>query len=348
MSKITKKYQLFFCSMILLLFLFQGCRHNSNEVRIVDFPLFVSNEFAEADSIKIDNLYIDVWNWAVKNEQIVILSKENRDNFLYVFSLPKFGPVYKCGNYGGGPDEFTAVNWINMLNNRQVGLYDIPRKKMYTYDLMSDTLVLNKTFEFRIWERNVAPPYTSIQQINDSLFVMKADMKEFTELELVNINTGEILQIFRPMLERESKIRTSAPYIFNVSANNNNIVLAYNFINRLELFKLDDGVSQIKPFLVIGSAKDQSDKKIEDYVVYYTDVYCNNKYIYALSQQGGMRESIKNSIIEIYTLDGVPVKKITLDKHLHYFTIDYKRGVIYGYDSYVDFNYVYVYKIDIL
>jgi hypothetical protein len=44
----------------------------------------------------------------------------------------------------------------------------------------------DKTFNFEKWEGDLCRPYTFIRQINDSLFLLKADMREYTEIELVN------------------------------------------------------------------------------------------------------------------------------------------------------------------
>ena len=344
MLLVVKSGHLIFLVSLFLTLGFQSCS-NSSGVKSIETPLFIYHSFERADSIKVRDLFIDVWNWSVKDDKMIILSKQNRDYFLYVLSLPEFELIYKYGTYGRGPNEFVAVNWLNALSDGQIGLYDIPQKKMYMYDLMTDTLILSKTFEFREWIENQAPPYTFIQQIEESLFVLKADMKEHTEVEMVNIETGEVLQVFRPLLKRNRKTTTFAPYLFNISASNDVIVFAYNFVNRLELYNIRD--KKVTPFLIIGSNKDQADKKIEDYVDYYTDVHCDNKYIYALSQCGfsSQNGNVKNSVIEIYTLDGVPFKEITIDRHIEFFTIDHKRNVIFGYDPNVDFDYVYVYNL---
>ena len=342
------RYITFFLFFILFIF-FQGCSKVSNKVSnivTVEKPSFDLHSFEKSDSIKISDLLIAPVNWAVKNDKIVMLSRKNRDYFLYVFSIPDFKLLYKYGNYGHGPNEFVFVNWLNMVNDNQIGLYDIPNKRMYTYDLNQDTLFINKLFEFRNFESGLAPPYTFIHQIEGTMFIFKADFKQYTEIELININNGEIIQNFRSLLKREKNITTYIPYVFNISTNKNIIVFAYNFINRIELYRLNEE-KLIEPFLIIGNQKDQADKSFNDYNVYYTDVHCNNSYIYALSQQGEKNEKIKNSSIEIYNLDGEPIKKITLDRHIQYFTLDDKNGVIYGNDSYVDFDYVYVYKIDI-
>ena len=335
----------FYCSIIILLILFQGCRNTSEiaTIETIEKPSFDLQVFEKADSIKIpDYVTIQPIWWAVKNDQVVMVSPKNKDNFLYVFSLPEFNFLYKYGTYGQGPNEFVLVSWLNMLNDNQIGMYNDPNRIMYIYDLKPDTLLLNKYLKYKETEA----PYNSIQQIEGSMFIFLAYYKYHTEIELVDINTGEILQTFKPILKRKTKKSLYAPYLLKVTANNDIIVLAYLFINRIELYRLNEK-NFVDPFLIIGTEKNQEGKEFEDFEIYYTDIQCDDKYIYALSQQGGKRETVKNSTIEVYTLNGEPIKKITLDRHIECITIDDKNGVIYGNDSYVDFDYVYVYKLDI-
>ena len=335
-------------SLICSLLLVQACSHrsNSNAILTVQKPTFENFSFEKADSTIISDLYIAVWDWTIQNNQLILLSGQNRDHFLYVLSLPECKLLYKWGEYGRGPNEFISVNWLNTNSENQIGLYDIPQQKMFTYRLMPDTLLLEKTFGFSAWEEGLSRPYTSIQQINNSLYILKADMREYTEIELVNIDTKELMQTFTPVLTRKPNTLYSS-YYFYITALNNCIVFAYHYIDRIELFRYDDKY-HVEPFLMIGSDEDQTYKEqFDDYNEYYTDVHCNNKYIYALSQQGEKRDNVRNSIIEMYTINGEPVKKFILDKHIHKFSIDDQTGIVYGYDSYKDFDYVYTYKIDI-
>jgi hypothetical protein len=168
-------------------------------------------------------------------------------------------------------------------------------------------------------------------------------MREFTEIELVNINNGEILQTFRNLIVRKPQT-VFTTYYFEMASSDDHLVLAYNYMNRIELFQWIDSIKKIEPLLVIGSDQDQSNSNFDDYVEYYTSVICDNKYIYALCQQGQHIENIKNSIIEIYTLSGEPVKEIRLDKHISNFVLDSHTNNIYGIDSYQDCDFIYVYN----
>jgi aspartate 1-decarboxylase len=334
--------------LIFITILIQGCYHQreKNKVKTVKKPIFTEQVSLMADSVGINNLEIDVWNWKVNKDRIIVLSAVNRDNFLYIFTIPDFNLSGKYGTYGQGPYDFIAVDWLNMINENQIGLYDIPKLKMYTYHLTDDTLQLDKTFDFKKWDGNICKPYTFIQQFNDSLFLLKADMREFTEIELVNINNGEILQTFRNMMIRKPKTVFST-YYFEMASENDNIVLAYNYIDRIEIFQFNDSIKKIEPLIVIGSDRDQSRLDFDDYAEYYTFVICDNDYIYALNQQGQNIKNIKNSIIEIYTLSGEPVKKIILDRHITKLALDSHTNNIYGVDSYQDCDYIYVYNVSI-
>jgi hypothetical protein len=322
---------------IALVLFFQGCNDKEKKIEF-DIQIHI-----QSDSMKI-NIPIQVWDWKVMNDKISILSGNNRDYFLYIFSISDMNLLYKYGKFGQGPGEFIAVNWLNATNQEQIGLYDIPNLRMYLYQLSSDTLNIVKTYHFNTWDGKLSRPYSFIQQINDSIFLLKADLREKTEIEVANINTGEILYTFSNLLQRKPNT-IYTPYYFGMAGNNRNFVLSYKYINRLELFKYKEADCTVEPVVTIGSNRDQSDNRdVSDYILHYTDVQCDEEYIYAL-YQGNKRDRIKNSIIEIYNWQGEPVKQIILDRFIELMTIDIAHGKIYGHDGNQDFDYIYIYDI---
>ncbi|MDR1340143.1 MAG: TolB-like 6-bladed beta-propeller domain-containing protein [Prevotellaceae bacterium] len=330
-------------SMLFAVILFDGC-NNKTEIGIkqIPKPAFEKKISLFPDSVAVD-VAVGIYGWKLANDQIIILSVQDRDHFLYAFSVPDFKLLYKYGQYGQGPDEFIAVNWLNTTKENQLGLYDIPRWNMYLYNLESDTLYRYETFKFSQWEGSLCKPYTFIQQLNDFVFLLKADMKEYTEIEVVDINSGTVLQTFRNLITREpNTIYTT--YYFGMAASEKNLVLAYKYMNRLELFEYDTAMT---PRLIIGSDRDQHDRKQwEDYVTYYTQVLCDDKYIYGLYQGGRKENEIRNSYIEIYTFDGAPVLQIELDRYIYSIQPDRKRNCIYGYSPDNSFDFAYIYPFD--
>jgi hypothetical protein len=168
-------------------------------------------------------------------------------------------------------------------------------------------------------------------------------MKKETEIELVNINNKHILQTFSNLIKRKPETIYTT-YYFHMAASKKNVVLAYNYIDRLELFQYNESQQRVIPILIIGSNKDQSENKnFDDYISYYTDVDCDSQYIYALFQ-GKKKDQMTNSTIEVYTMEGKPVTKIILDRYIESFALDLHRNKIYGYNPYQSFDYVYIYQ----
>jgi hypothetical protein len=311
--------------------------------RTIKKPLFNNTMTLFADSIQIP-CPITVSHWKVSDDKMVILSPQNRDNFLYIFSLPDFKLMYKYGVYGPGPDEFIAANWVNMSRENQLGLYDIPKLKMYTYDMTADTLAINKTFNFSKWRHNVCRPYAGIRQLNDSIFLLRADMGNEVEIETVNINTGQVLHVFSNLLEYKST-ESTATYSFDMLTVGNRLVLDYLCVDRLEFFSINN--DEITPSFVIGSDKDQPDvEDFNDYAIYYTDIRSDDHYIYVLYQEGEKLSDLRRSSIEVYQEDGSPVAKLLLDRYIISFALDTERNFIYGYSPDNSFDYVYKYTFD--
>jgi hypothetical protein len=263
---------------------------------------------------------------------------------MYIFSLPDFKFMYTYGVYGPGPDEFIAANWVNMSYENQLGLYDIPKLKMYTYDITADTLMINKTFNFSELRNNLCRPYAGIRQLNDSIFFLRADMGDKVEIETVNITPGQVLQVFSNLLEYQ-RTESTATNSFDMLAFGNQLVLYYLCVDRLEFFSINN--DEITPSFVIGSDKIQDNvKDFNDYAIYYTDIKCDDHYIYVLYQEGEKLSNIRSSNIEIYQEDGSPVAKLVLDRYIISFALDTKRNFIYGYNPDNSFDYVYKYTFD--
>jgi hypothetical protein len=322
----------------------ESCTDNT-PYRTIKKPLFSNTVMLLADSIQIP-CAITVSHWKISDGQIIILSPQNRDNFLYTFSLPDFKFMYKYGVYGAGPgtDEFIGVNWVNMSHENQLGLYDIPKLKMYTYDIAADTLVVNKMFNFRKWRNNLCRPYAGIRQLNDSIFFLRADLGEEVEIEMVNINTEQVLRVFSNLLKYQPT-ESTATYSFDMLTVGSWLILCYLCVDRLEFFSVNN--DEVTPSLVVGSDKDQHDvTDINDYAIYYTDVKCDDHFVYALYQEGKNLSNIRSSSVEIYKEDGSPVAKLVLDRYITSFTLDTKRNFIYGYGPENSFDYVYKYTFD--
>jgi hypothetical protein len=326
--------------------LFAGCNSKMETgIKQIPKPVFEKHVSLSPDSAAID-VAVGIAGWKLADDQIIILSGQDREHFLYTFSVPDFKLLYKYGKYGQGPDEFIAANWLNMTKENQLGLYDIPRSSMYLYNLKPDTLYRYRTFMFRPWDGSLCKPYSFIQQLNDSVFLLKADMREidYTEIEVVDISSDTVLQTFRSQITHKPKTIFTT-YYFEMAASEKNLVLAYNYINRLEVFEYD---TEMNPVLLIGSDRDQHDlKRGEDFITYYTQVLCDDKYIYGL-YQGRKEDEIENSYIEIYTFDGAPVLQIELDRYIHSIQPDKKRNCIYGYSPNNSFDYAYIYPFNYL
>jgi hypothetical protein len=339
MKKCTR---LFLLMAFYALFISESCTDNA-PYRTIKKPLFNNTITLFADSIQI-SCPITVSHWKVSDDKMLILSPQNRDNFLYAFSLPDFKLIYKYGVYGPGPDDFIAANWVNMSHENQLGLYDIPKMKMYTYDITTDTLVINKMFNFSKWRNNVCRPYAGIRQLNDSTFFLRADLGKEVEIEMVNINTGQVLRVFSNLLEHQLT-ESTATYSFDMLTVGNWLILYYLCVDRLEFFSINN--DEITPSLVVGSDEDQHNvTSIYDYAIYYTDVKCDDHYVYALYQEGEKLSNIRSSSIEIYQEDGSPVAKLVLDRYIISFALDTKRNFIYGYSPDNSFDYVYKYTFN--
>lgn len=309
----------------------------------VTFPQVIS---LDADSIHIHQT-LDLWEWKMNNNQLLIFSPLNLNGILYSFSLPTLEFQYKYGRIGRGPDEFIAANWTNTLHKNHVSLYDIPQRKLHIYTTSADTMYQIQEYEIGKWTGEICKPYTNIQEINDSIYLFKADMKKNSILEVMDIKNNRLLFTTSPFLKHDPKLN---PFLFSyvISYNHNTLILAYKYMNRIEFYHVSPDYT-LTPKLVIGNDQDQhkifyeSQQNFNKLIPYYHTICCTDKYIFVLNQSM-TKQAPFHSVIDQYTYTGEPVMRFILDQYINNITIDELNHKIYAYNSLKESNYIYFYS----
>jgi hypothetical protein len=266
-------------------------------------------------------------------------------HFLSVYSYPDFRLLYRYGTRGQGPDDFITVNWANTYNENELILYDIMKKKLHLFEI-SDNLV-KKTNTFNLLEmkdEKLSKPCTMIHQINDSIFLMKVDMPESITLEITDLKNSRQISSYvgLPQVKNIERGLLSFLYDFKLEYRNNTIICAFKNIDRIEILQMDNEYSIIHQ-LTVGEKKlptkyllDSEGKRS----LFYTDVKCSSKYIFAVFQ--GKKNK---STIEIYDLKGNGISKLFLDHHVETILISPDSNYIYAYHQLVDYDIILKYEI---
>ena len=173
---------------------------------------------------------------------------------------------------------------------------------------------------------------------------MKVDDPETTTLEIVNLKTPELLSSY-PIVFKNRNARTGyPPFNFNISYSDGFLVLGYKYMNRIEFYRITDDY-KIVPSLIVGNDKDQVNSQAE-WQPYYTSIQNDDKYVYLANQFS--REDQLLSAIDVYTLTGIPVKRVILNKHIDNMLMDSQSKKLYAHAQLENEDRIYVYEFGFL
>lgn len=329
---------------IALMLVIQACtisnKQKTADIPTIEHPVFEEIKLTTIDSFQLGDQTVNLWHWKLIGDK-VISQVSGKDSILFIYSLPHFNILSKYGTYGNGPGEFLAANWGQTNKEEAIILYDINKKSLYNFISSGNNVKLKDTIAL-YGEIDGYPgmtkPYTMIQQLDDEVFLMKTDDPESTSLDIINLKTPEILSSYPIVFENRNNRTGYPPFDFTVSYNNDIVVIGYKFINRIEFYEISDKY-ELKPTLIIGNDQDQTDISPHKWQSFYTRMENDGKYVYLTNQ------SIHDQFtsVDIYTLDGIPVKRVVLDKYINNILLDQKNHKLYAHSQLEDIDQVYVY-----
>lgn len=272
--------------------------------------------------------------WCLNNGNLYVLNSRISP-FLAIYNLSDSSYI-QYGNIGNGPKEFIVPSLCEMKEPSKVGIYSNSMNKLEVYKLNVDSLSLDKTFHFPLWnkQRGIPKAYTRLVQYNDSLFIGTSFMPREISVELLNLKAEKVVDCVDFSLKPKEE-EYSEPYECKIAVGTDYMVAAYHYINRLEIYQLSDQKFQIKT--IIGDANAQYDlyrqNKDSEIIFHYSDVVCGKNQIYALYQ--GVKEgelSHVNSKIEVYSYDGTHLRTLDLGRSIAKILVDESSKSIYAFD----------------
>ena len=335
---------------LVLLIALSGCKTKSKNiaVKILEEPTFNELSLASSDSIKLGSKLLELWYWKRVGDKVVA-QQPNQNHVLYIYALPDFNPVNSYGTIGRGPGEFIVVNWGQTPDSNGVLIYDIMKKELYDLELAGDSLKIKNihalpTFESENGNKILAKPFTMIQKLTDDIFLMKVDDMEKTTLEVMNLRKSNTLFTLPFSFENRDKLGYS-PFDFNISATKKQVILGYWNMNRIEFYSISKDY-QLIPRIIIGNKEDQAHIPEENWKDYYVSMDTDESYVYLLNNSTVNVPAGKGTYVDIYTLDGVPVKRIILNEYITHIILDTSKHKFYGYSQFETESVVYVYDLD--
>ena len=147
-------------------------------------------------------------------------------------------------------------------------------------------------------------------------------------MELLDIQNEQIIDVVDFQLQ-PTEGGYSAPFECKAALGANRMVVAYRYINRIELYDLSPKGFRLTHVLGSGATQEElyAQERDNEMYFYYSDVVCGQRCVYALWQ-------------------GVPTCILSSDRYLTDIVVDEKNGVIYGHDP-LNEDCLYVYRIPV-
>ena len=323
--------------------LFVSCRHGEAEkLKRKDFS-------GKVFPVALDSLPVSVTIDPVYGKSgadyLALGSPRNMDGVLSVFSLPEMRHLYSGIRKGRADDEFSAVNWASTPYDDVVSLYDIPKARLRSYRIASDTLYFEREYPLteRVDGADRTMPYVSIVQLDRALFLTRAASFDFDRLSLRDLESGTIEGQVPDLFVRDANRDQYLDYDYVFDYRGDVLVRAYYYLDRIELFS-KDADHRFVPLVTISSAPhDERNLNQDDRMVCYQAVVCGDRHFYLLFS--GEREGAETqSHLEIFDYRGDSVATIPLGRTLSLISVDERARALYGVDPYNP-DYIYRYTL---
>lgn len=270
-----------------------ACQHNI-ERHIDTVPK--SEEFAEVVSARLDSVEIPILasvGGISLYDSVLNLTANNAPYAIYLLDASTMQCIDSLFAIGEGPGEYTHTQFTR-IGDRRFFITD------------------NNRMRWHLASRD------TIYESGDLTREVVNDLKEvdFPVMGYVDLKPDGIWLRLRDFRSGENVDSLSVPnyttrgesvndgFVWDIDSSTGDFVLAFIDHNRLITGKMSsESIDEVKAFE--GTSAEGK--------MYYTDVRIANGKIYALSQKDVDIESISgNSAVEIYNLDGNPVKRIDL------------------------------------
>jgi hypothetical protein len=311
-------------------------RDTKQIVKTIEKPKFKEITLSCVDSIILP-IVENVKHWKYSNNRLYACAPVSHNNFLQVYSYPDFSLLYQYGSKGQGPGEFISVNWGKTYVEDEFILYDIMKRQMHVF-IFGET-EQTKVNSFNLYDGDgfvgFSKPFTMINKINDTVFLMKVNLRDQIALETADLKNHKVLHS-SPGSFIYTKPGHVGYYEYEVEYRNNTVVCAFHRINRIEISTIDKDYN-INKKIIIGEDKVDTDQSFN--TTYYTDLKCEGNHIYAAFQNDN------NTAIEVYDLKGNAVHKLLLDRDIGIFFVSPDSKFIYGYYQTMESDIILKYRI---
>ena len=327
---------------------------NRTEKAVKHFP---SVQDVKSVDIPVNEIIKFLWIYKLQDYVILQDGSANVDMFFYVYKYPGFQFLYSFAKKGQGPDEYLLPTVVTSTPGNYFSFRDHGKNILTTFQL-SDTICK------MIYSGSMSPEnglfFNGIDQVDDSLFLIKRENAKWTRRELINLYTKEIIDSIPNTFDLEKKLGKDYYTTFEttyITSNNKRFAYAYILMNLIEFGVIHNnkiiitnrvGIKRAPDFHLYGSSDGRNNFNLN--ILHYHGLTCGDKYVYALYlnvPSGEIRKNEHSTQIEVYTWDGTPVALLKLNKNISHFVVDEERQMIIGFNYDISQDYLHTFKFHI-
>lgn len=334
-----------------------GCSSKQNEQRQnkkdIEFPNVIS---LESDSAAIEPI-LKPGNIYLAGPYIVLSDMaSNKSQHFAVFNTDlKF--LYTFGDVGLGSEEILMPTVVKNMPSGKFLLRDQSTDDFILYELSDSCAYLVNRFKIGsddsicLWE---------INYVSDNNFLAKKTTPRQNIRKLINFKTGVPVDSLPPTFDLANTMGKNYYSEFDdfwFCVENDKFACSYYFIDRIEFGKIDkNGLSIIKnvgvdtpPDFYIYTdeiKKGKYEYNVDYNTVYYEWAFSTGNMLYASYFGEPWGEIDKHSsIIEVYSMDGVPQNLYKLNNSISSFIVIGSRNLIVGINPEKSDELFYLYSI---
>ena len=289
-----------------------------------------------------DSLYLRYpFRVRLQADTLYVLDIHTADYYIHRFAYPSMQHLGSLARYGGAPDEFLDAENIRIDTAGHLWTLDANKSKLVQFGKGGDDQIKRIDLDKRLVRT------LDFDRLNDSVFIVP-DYTGEHRISLLDAKGDIIKQLFQ--IPTTSSADQAAPVVLaqawrsfvSYHADHGILAMATQLGQVLEIYDLQ----KEKVVQIVGKDagapqfKNNGGYAVPTGIMGYSDVYVGKEYIYALfwgnsfdeiKQQGSAHQE-GGQFIQVFDLQGNPVRQYQLDRLITGFHIDEVEGMLIGLD----------------
>lgn len=276
------------------------------------------------DSLKI-TVPLGTCAWGSSDTTIWIINDSHIGAIFNLFSRLTGEKIDEYGHYGQGPAEFITMNPGSCFDECNAMAYDIMNGKLIINEMTEDIIQTKYTYKLPYDEQGFTYPYTYISQLNDSVFLMKYDSDIESGWHIYDLKNAIKYSHYQNQTRNPDQSYTPFDYIQVVS--DSTIVIAYRYINLVEIYSVDLLSYDIAIKKRYGNLNTQENlKDYNDLQYTYLSVTVSNGTAFCLVSSSGSEDGATVLCFDLNEMK--PTKKLILSNKVNSILIDNDKNLL--------------------